>query len=231
MTEARAPLPAAPLAEVSGDEAILSFIFGRAGEIQEVVAAAASAPPRADAAPAAAAGAAAAAAAAFAAEERRARALAEAGELAQALAALDAVVRDSEALGGGSGGDGVRLSALNDRAQVRRLVGDDGGAMVDLDRAVALAERRGGEGGGGGGSSERGDAGCAAVLAQALMQRSVLRHQRGGAGADEDLRRAAALGHPLAGRAAGGSVGGNAMATLCRDTVQLMMKAAADSSL
>ena len=211
---------------VSGDEAILSFIFGRAGEIQEVVADAAAAPPRAGAAPAD--GAAAAAAAAFAAEERRARALAEAGELAQALAALDAVVRDSEALAGGSGGDGVRLSALNDRAQVRRLLGDDGGAMVDLDRAVALAERRGG---GGGGASEGGDAGCAAVLAQALMQRSVLRHQRGGAGADEDLRRAAALGHPLAGRAAGGSVAGNAMATLCRDTVQLMVRAAGGPEL
>jgi len=195
------------MAEVSGDEAILSFIFGRSGEIRQVpppspgTTAATAEPPLPPPSP-------------FAAEERRARALADAGELPQALAALDAVVRASELAGAGGGADadadaGVRIEALNDRAQVRRLLGDDAAALADLDRAVALGERRG--------------ARAAAVLAQALTQRSVLRAKRGNCDADAaaDLRRAAELGQPLAQRA----VGGNAMATLCRDTVSLMLKA------
>jgi hypothetical protein len=127
------------------------------------------------------------------------------------------------------------------RAQVRRLQGDLEGAKADLDACIDLAvsqvrageEREGREGGARREGRVEGDAAAApalpssissalrGVLKQAYAQRAIYFHSAGDeARASADLDSAAACGNVLARMM---TTGTNPYATLCHQTVQLMM--------
>lgn len=177
----------APFGELRDENAILNFIFSNspisfAPPPPPTVAGGAPAPAdgggRFDADLAAHRG--------WTAREAAAVAAAEEGRLADAKAALDGVL--AEAPG--------RAPALNNRAQVLRLMGDAAGAAADLDAAVGTArawlDAHAGSGHPLVGFHEK-------TLAAAHTQRAAARHAAGDAdGEAADLAAAAALGSAIA---------------------------------
>lgn len=117
-------------------------------------------------------------------------------------------------------------SVYNNRCQVRRLKGDKDGAMGDVNECITLAlrwlavhEKTKPEGS----VKRRRD-----VLKQAYTQRSLLRKDNGEAeAAESDLRAAAACGSDIARIM---TEKDNPFATLCRQTVEVMLSSVASGN-
>lgn len=187
MSDPAPSLPSlAPFTEVRGKEAILNYIFNpRAfigAEERPKPAGRPSAESPAECAPAP--DPAAAAEARLKAEEKAAVTLADAGDLAGALAALNALIVAHP----------TRASCFNNRAQVHRLLGANGDALADLNTCVELGEAQ---------LESVGPADAPAlrsVLHNAYLQRSIVYQATPGqeALAEADVKKSAAYGNKFA---------------------------------
>lgn len=148
--------------------------------------------------------------------EKEAVAAAEAGDLEKALSTLSAGLEKHPDRG----------SLLNNRAQVFRLLGKNADAELDLDKAIEVEsawidsheELKG--------SAQ--DKRCRRVLQQAFTQRAILKHKAGdSAGQEADMAAAAAYGSAMARMLTSET---NPYAAMCHTAVAKMIESPEDDS-